>query len=328
MFFSNYYAVAIAYVLTQKDRFEDSNVFTIVLITMTTILSLHVMNLMISIKLDFFTSSSSSSHLPPVAEPLLTTISVQEDSSKEEEDLSQQQQQEQQEQQQQQQDDGTAQLLELTKPHSNLLYVSCAVLLVRLPLSLSIPHWVAETIGDLSASEYSNANWNILYLFLCGTGDAVLDFWVYYLFGKVQQSIIRDLRLDLFRALLRMEIGFFDKNKTGEITSRLTSDTAEMVLPFSAFDFAFFFFVNFSSQNKSLSIIGKRFDLGISIHTRSIGTNRRNYLLHACEKLETRSSFNCDCTNHSDYKSLLCEILEGKSKMCSSRTRKCKHRHN
>lgn len=44
----------------------------------------------------------------------------------------------------------------------------------------------------------------------------------------MQQSIIRDLRLDLFRALLRMEIGFFDANKTGDITSRLTSDTAEM----------------------------------------------------------------------------------------------------
>ena len=51
---------------------------------------------------------------------------------------------------------------------------------------------------------------------------------VFFLFGLVQQRIIRDLRLDLFRALLRQEIGFFDCTKTGEITSRLTADCAEM----------------------------------------------------------------------------------------------------
>eukprot|EP00940_MAST-03C_sp_MAST-3C-sp2_P002706 g2706.t1 len=123
---------------------------------------------------------------------------------------------------------GTSQLLELTKPHSRMLWISCCVLLVRLPLSLSIPHWVAETIGALSDGDYERANWNVGYLVACGTGDAILDFWVYFLFGLVQQRIIRDLRLELFRAILRQEIGYFDSNQTGEITSRLVSDCAEM----------------------------------------------------------------------------------------------------
>jgi len=49
-----------------------------------------------------------------------------------------------------------------------------------------------------------------------------------YLFGYCQQKIIRSLRIDLFRAILNQEMGFFDQTPTGEITSRLTADTAEM----------------------------------------------------------------------------------------------------
>ena len=57
----------------------------------------------------------------------------------------------------------------------------------------------------------------MFYLVICGTGDAILDFWVYYLFGLVQQSIIRDF-VWIVSSSTRMEIGFFDANKTGDIT--------------------------------------------------------------------------------------------------------------
>ena len=123
---------------------------------------------------------------------------------------------------------GTIQLLKIARPHRHWLYWACAVLLVRLPLSLSVPHWVAETISCLIDSNYKGAYWNVLYLCLAGTGDAVLDFWCVYLFGMAQQKIIRGLRLQLFDAILKQEIGFFDCTKTGEITSRLTTDCAEM----------------------------------------------------------------------------------------------------
>jgi ABC-type multidrug transport system fused ATPase/permease subunit len=49
-----------------------------------------------------------------------------------------------------------------------------------------------------------------------------------YLFGIAQQRIIRGLRLNLYQAILRQDISFFDTTKTGEITSRLTADSAEM----------------------------------------------------------------------------------------------------
>ena len=226
IFFCNYYVATIVCVVIERDRF-DSNVLVIVLASIAFILSLHAIALFLHIAPSSSTPASPSESL---TDPLLeTTISSKEEEEKSEDDDEEALRHAKQDSKvKHAKEYGTATLLELTKPHSNMLWISCAVLLVRLPLSLSIPHWVAETIGDLSEGNYRGAKWNVFYLVICGTGDAILDFWVYYLFGLVQQSIIRDLRLDLFRALLRMEIGFFDANKTGDITSRLTSDTAEM----------------------------------------------------------------------------------------------------
>ena len=94
-----------------------------------------------------------------------------------------------------------------------------------------------------------------MYLFIAGCVDSIMDFWLVpflfvrmgcheedsflsstefyvgrcvYLFGYCQQKIIRSLRITLFRSILGMEMGFFDETPTGEITSRLTADTAEM----------------------------------------------------------------------------------------------------
>jgi len=123
---------------------------------------------------------------------------------------------------------GTMKLLQLAHPHRWWLYMGCAALLFRLPFSLSIPHWVNETVWAMNAGDYTAVRWNVIYLFICGTIDALMDFWCVYLFGVAQQRIIRSLRLDLFSAILQQEVGFFDTHNTGEITSRLTADCAEM----------------------------------------------------------------------------------------------------
>jgi hypothetical protein len=64
---------------------------------------------------------------------------------------------------------GTLQLLKIARPHRHWLYYACGVLLIRLPLSLSIPHWVAETIGCLIAQDYVGAQRNIVFLCVAGS---------------------------------------------------------------------------------------------------------------------------------------------------------------
>lgn len=72
---------------------------------------------------------------------------------------------------------GTTRLLKLAGDQSMYLWLGIAVLLIRLPFSLSIPNFVSAVIGDLIDADYDGAKRNVLILFLLGSVDSVLDFW-------------------------------------------------------------------------------------------------------------------------------------------------------
>ncbi len=123
---------------------------------------------------------------------------------------------------------GTSRLLKLAGSESRYLWAGIAVLLVRLPFSLSIPHFVSTTIENLLKEDFAGAKREVLLLFLLGTVDSILDYWCVFLFGKAKENIVRTLRLDTFSSMLRQDQAFFDKTNSGELISRLTSDCGEM----------------------------------------------------------------------------------------------------
>jgi len=82
---------------------------------------------------------------------------------------------------------GTTRLLKLAAPQVFYLYIGCAVLLIRLPFSLSIPHFVSTILGAVSRGDFSAARREILLLFILGTIDAAFDFWCVFLFGYANQ---------------------------------------------------------------------------------------------------------------------------------------------
>ena len=123
---------------------------------------------------------------------------------------------------------GTRRLIKLAAPQMFWIYLGCVVLLIRLPFSIAQPHFVSTTLGALSRQDWDAAKIEILLLFLLGIIDAVLDFWVLFLFGFAKENIVKGVRLDVFKAILRQEVAFFDINSSGELTSRLTSDCGEM----------------------------------------------------------------------------------------------------
>eukprot|EP00941_MAST-03F_sp_MAST-3F-sp1_P002512 g2512.t1 len=120
-------------------------------------------------------------------------------------------------------------LIALTFPHMKWLVAGCLVLLIRLPFSLAMPHWVATTIGALISHRGKAAVIRlVVILFVCGSIDALLDFWCVFLFAYTQQNIIKDLRLRLFSTLLQQEVSFFDSVKSGDLNSRLNADCGIM----------------------------------------------------------------------------------------------------
>lgn len=72
---------------------------------------------------------------------------------------------------------GTRRLLHLAAPQVIYLYVGCITLLIRLPFSLCIPHFVSTTLGAMSDGEFDRGRREILWLFILGTIDA------WYVFG-------------------------------------------------------------------------------------------------------------------------------------------------
>ena len=47
-----------------------------------------------------------------------------------------------------------------------------------------------------------------------------------FVFAFAGQRIVNRLRTSLFSSILRQEVAFFDKTRTGELINRLSSDTA------------------------------------------------------------------------------------------------------
>jgi len=123
---------------------------------------------------------------------------------------------------------GTKRLIKLAHPQMPYLYLGCIILLIRLPFSLAIPHFISTTLGFLSRSNFTSAKHEILLLFIIGTIDAVLDFWCIFLFGYAKERVVRKVRIDLFGKILEMEVGFFDRCNSGDLSSRLVSDCDSM----------------------------------------------------------------------------------------------------
>ena len=147
---------------------------------------------------------------------------------------------------------GTRRLLQLAKSQVFYLYLGCAVLLVRLPFSLSIPHFVSTTIGCLSRGDFSGARHEVLLLFFMGTIDACLDFWCLFLFGYADLKIVRGVRIDTFTSILKQEMAFFDFHSSGELASRLNSDCGQMAGGKSSLWWYHMIYLNFLSASFSV----------------------------------------------------------------------------
>jgi ATP-binding cassette subfamily B (MDR/TAP) protein 9 len=109
------------------------------------------------------------------------------------------------------------------------MMLGCAALIIRLPFSIVQPHLVSVgVLGSLLRRDADALKRSVVLFVIAGTIDAVLDFWCVFVFSFTKARIIRDLRNRLFSSILRQEAAFFDSARTGDILSRLTSDTVEI----------------------------------------------------------------------------------------------------
>lgn len=118
-------------------------------------------------------------------------------------------------------------LLKLTRPEIKPLILATFFLIVGSGLSLLLPQFVKGIVDEALRSKSGDrvdeiAQWMAIAFFF----QAIAVSLRHYLFTMIGERIVMRLRKSLFASVIEQEIGFFDRTKTGELMSRLSSDAS------------------------------------------------------------------------------------------------------
>ncbi len=109
----------------------------------------------------------------------------------------------------------------------SLTVASAATLTVPLALRGMVDHGFTAETADL-------INWYFGAMTLVVTVLSIASASRYYLVMSLGERVVADLRRDVFIHLGRLDAGFYDLSKIGELLSRLTADTTQMKSAFGA----------------------------------------------------------------------------------------------
>lgn len=62
------------------------------------------------------------------------------------------------------------------------------------------------------------------------------------LFNLVGERLVKQIRRELFAAIIMQDIAFFDENKTGELMNRISSDTAVIQSSLGTYNLSLFIY--------------------------------------------------------------------------------------
>ena len=117
-------------------------------------------------------------------------------------------------------------MLALARPELGWLAVGTVALFAASGLSLSFPLIIGELVdGVVDGGGTETVDRWALILVAIFAGMGVATMLRAYLFTVAGERVVARLRQTLFGALIHQEIGFFDMQRTGELTNRLASDT-------------------------------------------------------------------------------------------------------
>jgi ATP-binding cassette subfamily B protein len=117
-------------------------------------------------------------------------------------------------------------MLALARPELPALAAGTLFLFVGSGATLAYPRAIGSLVDEAlgSRGQQSLDGLALVMLAVFGVQGIAMALRV-YLFNTAGERVVARLRKDLFRALLSQEVAFFDARRTGELTSRLSSDT-------------------------------------------------------------------------------------------------------
>ena len=115
-------------------------------------------------------------------------------------------------------------ILELARPRWRRLVAASFFLLIGSGMGLAFPQGIRYIIDGALEKGSDSVNQAAIILVVIFFIQSLASSLRHYLFTIAGHEIVTDLRADTYRAIMRQEVGFFDKRKTGELMSRLSSD--------------------------------------------------------------------------------------------------------
>src|SRR5919106_3954067 len=116
-------------------------------------------------------------------------------------------------------------LVALTKPYRGRTWLSIAALLAAVLTTLAPPYLAKVAIDrGIRQEDLQILGWIVAAFLGAGVLNWAASMAQTYYTGWVGERILADLRRQLFRHLGRLSLGFYERNRTGAVISRLTND--------------------------------------------------------------------------------------------------------
>lgn len=122
-------------------------------------------------------------------------------------------------------------LAQFVKPFRNIFFLGFLFLLLSNITILSFPYLTGKLIDAATGKgEGFLSNLNYIAIALIGILflQSIFSFFRIWLFSKVSEYAIANVRQQLYEKLIYMPMSFFEKRRVGELTSRITSDVSQL----------------------------------------------------------------------------------------------------
>ena len=121
--------------------------------------------------------------------------------------------------------------LKFAWPYKTMLFLSATCLIVNSAASLALPNFQGRIL-DYVYKRNESAFWGQVNLLIAmSVAQGILSSLRGCFISIVGRKIATAVRVDLFKSIVKQDIHFFDKNKSGQLISRLTNDVNGMVAP-------------------------------------------------------------------------------------------------
>lgn len=122
----------------------------------------------------------------------------------------------------------TLSLLRYLRPYRGTFVAGMLFLALSTGTSLAFPKLVGSIIEVIEGKSRFTINQITLFLFLVLVCQAVFSYFRIYLFSKVSENAVNNIRLDVFSKIITLPIPYLEERRVGELTSRITSDVSQL----------------------------------------------------------------------------------------------------